>query len=207
MLSAAPKLINLHCAITVSRVLPSAQIPYLASPLLRTLHYEITNADGASNGPASPSNSYHTYLSSSILSGALPSLTHLYALLTTPQELFGSASKSLSSASRPSTLPAPLNLGLQRPLHLFTKSISELEWNLILISPPSPAHLRGSTTTIGPESLHHSIPLSPQYRKQGRKSVMVGNGFGGFLPVPSLDFAPDSPESKTQRNDSDAWMG
>jgi len=207
ILSAAPKLINFHTAITVSRALPSLQTPPLASQFLQKLHYEIANADRKPSGLASPSDSYYTYLSSSILSGALPSLTHLYALLVTPQELLQPASKPLSSANRPGTIPAPLSLGLKRPLHLFTKSISELEWNLTLISPPSLADQRGGTTTTGPESLHHAIPLSPQYRKQGRQSAIVGNGFGGFLAVPSPGLAPDSPESKNQRNDSDAWMG
>lgn len=207
ILSAAPNLIKLHSAITVSRALPSIQIPPLASHSLQALHYEIANADGTPNDLASPSNSYYTYLSSSILSGALPFLTHLYALLVTPQELLQPALGPLSSANRSSTIPAPLSLGLKQPLHLFTKSISELEWNLTMISPPSPAHHRGRTITIGPESLHHAMPLSPQYRKQGRQSTSVGNGFGGFLAVPSPGFAPDSPASKNQWKDSDAWMG
>ncbi len=207
ILTAAPNLINLHSTITVSRALPSAQIPPLASHSLQTLHYSVENADGSPNGPTSLSDSYYTYLSSSILSGALPSLTRLYALSVTPQDLLQPALKSLSLANRPGTIPAPLSLGLKQPLRLFTKSISELEWNLTLISPPSPAHHRGSTTTIGPESLHHAMPLTPQYGNQGRQSVIVGNGFGGFLAIPSPGFSPESPEWKNQRNDLDAWMG
>lgn len=207
LLLATPNLIKLHSAVMVTRGVPSPQIPPLASPSLRTLHYDVANTETSSNGLATPSDSYYAYLISSILSGMLTSLTHLYTLSVTPRDLLQSVLQPSDSSTWPGPIPKPSPMGLKRPLRLLTKSVSELEWDLTLISPPSSAHRRGNSTLLGPESLQHALPLSPQYGNQSRQSVIVGNGFGGFLAIPSPGF-PHSPEStKSQRKDADAWMG
>lgn len=207
ILCAAPKLKYLRIVIAVSRALPAPQAPPLASSSLQTLHYEISNAENSYNGLPRPSESYYAYLSSSILSGSLPSLTRLYALSITPQELLKPAMRPTLLASRSEAIPPPISLGLEQPLRLFTKTVSELEWNLTLISPPSPAHRRGSTIVIGPESLQNTEPLSLWHENKVRQSIIVGNGFGGFLAIPSPGFPPESQEPKMQKIDSNAWMG
>ena len=211
ILSIAPHLITLHVVASVNRALAPSQTPSLTSQSLKTLHYEITNASSSPGGLASSSDSYYAYLSASVLSGSLPSLSHLYALSDNPQNFLQPApppsQPSNSRNRRGTTLPAPLSLGITRPLHLYTKAVREMEWDLTLISPPTPAHRRGSTTATAPESLYHPAPLSPQYRNAGRNSVMVGNGFGGFLAVPSPGFVPGSPQPRKKKKDLDAWMG
>lgn len=207
ILSLAPQLTKLHLTTKVSRALVSSQIPWLASRSLEILHYEIANVDDSPGGLGSPSDSYYTYLSSSILDGSLPSLSQLYALSDTPQKLLQPSPRLGFAASRPGATPSPLSLGITRPLYLYTKSVSELEWELTLILPPSSEHHSGSTTITKPESLHHIPPLSPQYRNQGRQSVMVGNGFGGFLAVPTEETMPGSPKHKDKKKDRSAWMG
>ena len=207
ILSAATNLTNLHISTNVTRPLVSSEIPLLASQSLRTFHYEISNANTSPNNFASPSESYYAYLSTSVLNGSLPSLNHLYALSDAPQDLLQPPPRPSFLGNRKGTIPRPLSLGITRPLHLYTKAIREMEWNVTLISPPTPSDRRGSTTAAEPESLYHPAPLSPQYRRTGRDSVMVSNGFGGFLAVPSPGLAPGSPQSKNKKKDLDSWMG
>ncbi|KAF6226055.1 hypothetical protein HO173_012545 [Letharia columbiana] len=207
ILAAAPSLITLRVAESVAHALPQSQSPPLASCSLRNLYYEIASADSSPRGLSSLSDSYYSYLSSSILSGALPSLSHLYALSTAlptmllppPQPAF--AVNGTSKAYRPVT---PV---VSRPLRLYTKAVTEMEWNLTLISPPTLADRYATATTTRPMSLYLDNQLSPQWRDKGRESVMVGNGFGGFLAVPSEDPRSGSPKAKKDTRDLDAWMG
>lgn len=207
ILAAAPSLTTLHVAESVSRALPQSQSPALTSCSLRNLHYEITSASSSPRGRSSPSDSYYSCLSSSILSGSLPSLSHLYALSTSlptmllppPQPAF--AMNGTSSAYR------PVNNVISRPLRLYTKAVTEMEWNLTLISPPTLADRRGSATTTRPMSLYLENQQGPRWRDKGRERVMVGNGFGGFLAVPSEGTWSGSPKAKKGMKDVDAWMG
>lgn len=212
ILATAPHLTNLQIAESVSRALPSSSVPPLASHSLRSFHYEISNANSSPPGLQAPAGSYYAYLSTSILSGSLPSLTNLYALSPTLPTLLLAPPRPnfmAHAANMTGTIPSPLLLNSFAPLKLYTKSISELEWNLTIVTPPTTADRRGSVMPIGPESLYRESPLSPQWRSQGRESVMVGNGFGGFLAVPSPgdDYNPGSPGSKKKRQDMDSWMG
>lgn len=205
ILAAAPSLTTLYINESVSRALP--QTPALASCSLRNLHYEITNANSSPRGLSSPSDSYYSCLSSSILSGSLPSLTHLYALCTSlptmllppPQPNF-----AMNGASNPYR---PVDDVISRPLRLYTKAVTEMEWNLTLMNPPTPADRHGSATTTRPMSLYLENQRGPRWREMGRESVMVGNGFGGFLAVPSEDTWSGSPKAKKGKKDVDAWMG
>ena len=72
--------------------------------------------------------------------------------------------------------------------------------------PPTSLDRRLSAMSIGPMSLH-GPQLSPQWRDKGRESVMVGNGFGGFLAVPTDNTRPGNLKVKNKRQDSGAWMG
>lgn len=207
ILAAAPSLTTLHVAESISRALPQSQTTPLASRSLRILHYEISSANSSPRGLSSPADSYYSYLSSSILSGSLPSLSHLYALSSTlptmllppPQPAF--ATNGTGNAYR------PVATVISRPLRLYTKAVTEMEWNLTLIIPPTLADRRGSATTTRPMSLYHENQLSPQWRDKGRESVMVGNGFGGFLVVPGEDPWSEIPKVKKGQRDVDAWMG
>lgn len=204
ILAAAPLLSSIHIAESVARALPPSPIPPLASRSLQILHYEITSPSGSPPMLQSPAESYYTYLSSSLLGGALPSLKSLYALSSSlPTLLLPPPVAPFATAHGPS-----IPYGISRPLNLYTKSISELEWNLTLITPPTSQNRRGSVTATRPVSLYHTGQLSPSRGNHGRDSVMVGNGFGGFLAVPSEDARPGSSSGgKNKPGRGDAWMG
>ncbi|KAK5119823.1 hypothetical protein LTR85_007149 [Meristemomyces frigidus] len=92
--------------------------------------------------------------------------------------------------------------GFNQTLEVFSKGIDELEWVFTAISPPASTSLttnnnnrtrdRGFSTASGGRPLSAysaSRGLGPQWAQGGfggeaRKSVIVGNGFGGFLAVP-----------------------
>lgn len=207
ILAVAPSLTTLHVSESVSRALPQSQDSLLASRSLRVLHYEISSANSAPRGCSSPSDSYYSSLSSSVLSGSLPSLSHLYALSTSLPKMLLPPPQPAFAANGTSGAYRPVITVISRPLRLFTKAVAEMEWNLTLISPPTLADCRGSATTTRPMSLYHENQLSPQWRDNGRESVMVGNGFGGFLAVPSEDLRSGSPKAKKGKKDVDAWMG
>ena len=207
ILSAAPCLISLHITASVSRAHPFTQIPYLASDSLRLLHFEISDSDSSPGGVPSPSESYYAYLSSSILNGSLPSLMQLYGLSATLQNLLQPAPSLKFSGNRSGAIPASLKPGISQPLHLHTKSMSEMEWESTLLLPQSTGRGRDSVVEKRSESMYNVAPLSPQYRYQGRQSVIVGNGFGGFLAVPNEDPPQSSPRFKNKTKDIDAWMG
>ena len=207
ILAAAPSLTTLRIAAFVSRALSKSQIPPLASYSLRTLHYEISSPDRSPRELSSPSNIYYSSLSSSILSGSLPSLSHLYALsaslptmlLPPPEPAF--AVNGASNANR------PVNTVTPRPLRLYTKAVAEMEWDLTLISPPTLGDRRGNASVTRPMSLYLENQLSPQWMEKGRESVLLGNGFGGFLTIPSEEVRSGSSRSRKGEKYVGAWMG
>lgn len=209
---AAPTLTAFHISEAVSRPFPIAPPPLLASRSLTTLHYEIsTSTSSTSRGPHGPSESYYTYLSASLLSGALPSLATLYALsphlptLLLPEP--GPAFANTNDRPKP-----PPQLNLAHPLNLYTKLLPEMEWSLTLLSPPTLSGFNPIHPTTRPVSLYYAPQLSPQWRDKGRESVMVGNGFGGFLMVPGEagkgTGSPGKGKGRRERSrERDAWMG
>lgn len=204
ILTAASSLKTLHVTESVSHALPQSQPPPLASCSLRVLRYEISNANSSFRGLSSPSDSYYSCLSSSILSGSLPSLSHLYALSTSLPTMLLPPPQPTFAVDRTSNAYRPVTTVIPHPLRLYTKAVTEMEWNLTLISPPTPDR-RGSASTTRPMSLYLEYQLNPQWGDKGRESVMVGNGFGGFLAVPSE--GSGSPKAKKGNRDVDAWMG
>ena len=206
ILAAAPSLTTLHIAEGVSRTLLPSQISPLASRSLHILHYEISSTSSSPRGLSSPSDSYYSCLSSSILTGALPSLSRLYVLSTSLPTMLLSPPQFPSPVSGSRNADPSVN---RRPLCLYTKAVPEMEWNLTLISLPTPADRRGSATTTRPMSLFFGNQLSPQWRDKGIESSMVGDGFGGFLavPMPSEDHCPGTSKAKKGVKDVDAWMG
>ena len=237
VLRAATNLDSLTINETVSRSFPITTVPQLASRSLQTLHYEILPA---SNSPNPPSETYYGYLAMSLLSGSLPSLTGLYAfspsfpdlLVSAPiapfaipssphkQSRFSAYSIASTSSSIYSTQGSNTNSsvlsGLILPLNLYTKSAStpELEWSFTYIEPPNPkTGRRGSMTATRPLSLmvNEGLPNSPTWGPKGRDGTLVGNGFGGFLAVPSDDGGgrPGSSHGHKRRvsGKGNMWMG
>lgn len=198
-----------HLAIveTVSKSLTLAaqQLPPLTSLSLRTLHFEIVSSDEV-HGLQKPAESYYSYLASSLHQNALPALSTLYVRDQTFPELLmlppipgfaGSDQGSLKS--KPSNLSMNgLSLkqapggGFHQTLEVFSKGIDELEWVFTAIAPPAQGGDRRQSVISGGRPLSAysaSRGLGPQWAQGGfggeaRKSVIVGNGFGGFLAVP-----------------------
>lgn len=175
---------------TVSRSFPLQQPPSLSCPLLRTLNFEIMSPEASSTshvGSTRLTDSYYAYLSSSIHANRLPSLQKLYVrdpnfaetlLLQPPGPAFSGG-------------PKP---GFSQALEIYSKGLDDLDWistavgHEDLSSDPFPASGRQ------PHSNFSGRPVSainatrgegPQWGGGARMSVMMGNGQGGFLAVPS----------------------
>lgn len=177
--------------VSKSLALELSEMPPLTSITLKTLHFEISDSEDA-HGLQKPAASYYSYLAQSLIGNALPALTQLYVrdpdfaelLLLPPPPAFtdGSVRSSVVSIAPPR--------GLHQPLEVFAKGLDELEWVFTAIRPPT-APGRGSVASAGRpiSSYEASRGLGPQWAQGGfggdaRKSVIVGNGFGGFLAVP-----------------------
>jgi hypothetical protein len=90
---------------------------------------------------------------------------------------------------------SPGGSGLQRQLEVYTKGLEEMEWNFSRVEPAQANGRRGSMTPLRPVSAYGlatsggqmSASWSGSFGGHGdvRKSVVVGNGFGGFLAVPA----------------------
>lgn len=93
-------------------------------------------------------------------------------------------------------------VGLKQELEIYSKGLDEMEWIVSKYQPPKKGGRRGSATTPRPVSLYG---ISNEGRGTwnemagARKSVIVGNGFGGFLSVPA-----DGSDSYTGRPSSSA---
>jgi len=184
---------------TVSSALPLDPLPPLQSRTLQTLHYEITPSESLGDFPAAltkPTDSHHAYLTQSLLSNNLPSLHTLSVrdpdlpqmlLLAPPQPSFApSAPRPQAAAFSPS-----------HALQIYTKPASgdDSEWvyHSLDASAVSDSARPGSASSSSSSLAVAGRPLSligasrglgPQWGGDARRSVVVGNGFGGFLAVP-----------------------
>ncbi|KAF2096196.1 hypothetical protein NA57DRAFT_43484 [Rhizodiscina lignyota] len=228
---AASNLKALRVIEQVATSMPLDPIPPMASFSLSTLKFELTPRDEesspratnasalhllASPMHASITDSYYAYLSSSLMSNSLPALRELYVrdptfpdslLLAPPVQPFA------GGKAPPKGLGGPQ--GLTHPLSVYTKGLDEHDWVYNFISPTGlPAGRRGSLSLSGgrPMSAYSaSRGLGPQWGT-GRESVVVGNGFGGFLAIPSEEVPGARPGSRGSIKDSGAhghrgsWM-
>ncbi|KAJ6107136.1 hypothetical protein N7523_008459 [Penicillium sp. IBT 18751x] len=201
ILAAAPRLRSLSIIQEVSRSFPTEQIPPLTSKSLTLLHYEITS-ETENHGLAPVARSYYTYLVSSLMSRSLPALRDLYVrdaqfpdtlLLAPPPRLFGGGESG----------PQMMSGGLSQPLHVYSKGLDELEWNFTPYEPdPGFGRRSGSTRPVS----FHDAQLSRSWGGDARKSVLVGNGFGGFLAVPAdEDERPKSSGGYKRASRQDLW--
>jgi hypothetical protein len=200
ILAAAPRLQNLSIIQEVSSSFPMEQIPLMASKSLHLLHFELTSQTD-NHGMPPVASSYYTYLISSLMARALPALRNLYVrdsefpdtlLLMPPPRLFGGGESGPRAQG-----------GLSQPLNVYSKGLDELEWNFTPYDPSPAASRRDSRTR--PVSFHEA-QLSRSWGGEARKSVLVGNGFGGFLAVPAEGDRPQSGHGNQNRlSKQDLW--
>ncbi|KAJ5500824.1 hypothetical protein N7463_008074 [Penicillium fimorum] len=200
ILAAAPRLESLSIIQEVSRSFPMEQIPPMASKSLHLLHYELTSQIDNHGMPPVVS-SYYTYLVSSLVSRTLPALRELYVrdssfpdtlLLMPPPRLFGGGENG-----------PQMRGGLSQPLNVYSKGLDEFEWNFTPYDPsPAPGRRDSSTRPVS----FHEAQLSRSWGGDARKSVLVGNGFGGFLAVPADEERPRSSQGHQKRlSKQDLW--
>ncbi|KAF2685046.1 F-box domain-containing protein [Lentithecium fluviatile CBS 122367] len=185
ILHAATNLETLEYTATAATPLPIDPIPPLASRSLCKLNYEIISTN--TNQLYSPSASCYQYLTTSLMSNSLPHLRQLYVRDPDFPE-----SLTLAPPLRPFA-DAPPSRGFTQPLEVFSKGLDELEWIFTSIIPADGYGRRGSMSGGRPLSSYSaSKGLGPQWGGDARKSVVVPNGFGGFLAVPADHERPRS---------------
>ncbi|KAJ5050947.1 uncharacterized protein L3040_002814 [Drepanopeziza brunnea f. sp. 'multigermtubi'] len=234
ILAVAPNLKHLSITESVTTSFPAADVPSLSSKSLETFHYEITAATSA-NTYANTTASHYAYLTRSLIAGGLPSLTELYVRdpyfaetlldLAPPLPAFaadldnlappkpfaaGHKAKSLSLSSNNPFAKLHQGPGLRQELQVFSKGSDEMEWNFSKVKPPPCGGKRGSATVPRPLSsygLTDSMGRGWNSATGGaRQSVIVGNGFGGFLAVPADGGRPSSSAGERNRGSQyDMW--
>ncbi|KAI9368108.1 hypothetical protein BJX61DRAFT_240848 [Aspergillus egyptiacus] len=202
ILSSAPNILDLLVIQEVDRSFPPEKVPPLSSPTLRLLHYEITSPPGT-YGVLPKAASYYTYLISTLMSNSLPSLSDLYVrdadfpealLLAPPPRLFGGGEAG----------PQFMGGGLTRPLNVYSKGLDELEWNFTPYEPLGPT-TRGRRDSVTRPVSFHEAGLGRSWGGDARKSVLVGNGFGGYLAVPVDEGRPKSSGGWKRDSRGDLW--
>ncbi|KAH8731777.1 hypothetical protein GQ44DRAFT_745818 [Phaeosphaeriaceae sp. PMI808] len=141
-------------------------LPPMTSYTLHKLNFEIISS--SSNQRYPPGASYYQYLAKSLISPH-PRTPHP-PLLRRPTPSFN------------------------QPLEVYSKGLDELEWIFTSIIPPSDATGRRPSLSGGRPVSSYSAHrgLGPQWGGEARKSVVVPNGFGGFLAIPADDARPRS---------------
>ncbi|KAF1941195.1 hypothetical protein EJ02DRAFT_466775 [Clathrospora elynae] len=184
ILRAAATLRTLEFTTIVSASLPLDPVPPMMSYTLYTLNYEIISS--SSNQIYPPGASYYQYLAKSLMSNCLPALRQVYVRDPDFPEIL-----TLAPPIRPfSEAPPPI---FNQPLEVYSKGLDELEWIFTSIIPPESSGRRCSVSGGRPLSSYSAHKgLGPQWGGDARKSVVVPNGFGGFLAVPADDARPRS---------------
>ncbi|KAI5286687.1 hypothetical protein KEM54_006590 [Ascosphaera aggregata] len=191
-------------------------IPPLFSSTLKTLHYEVTSPP-TPPGIVPAAETYYAYLVSSILAKGFPALREVYvkdnkfpnALLTAPAIAPGTNPRmsllpapgfggNVSAAGDRSSLNMVANPTVDKPLKIYSKDPTELEWNFTAYNPRA---ARGSRATETRPVSFFGASLGPAWGGESRKSVLVGNGFGGYVAVPV-----DEEGDKKKRRNTSGWI-
>ncbi|KAF2646804.1 hypothetical protein P280DRAFT_19134 [Massarina eburnea CBS 473.64] len=190
----ATNLQTLEYTATVSASLPIDPVPPMTSRSLRKLNYEIIS--NSTHQMYSPATSYYQYLTNSLMSSSLPALRQLYVRDPDFPE-----SLTLAPPVRPFA-DAPPPRGFSQPLEVFSKGLDELEWIFTSITPADGFGRRGSMAGGRPLSSYSAHKgLGPQWGGDARRSVVVPNGFGGFLAIPAESERPQSAGNLTAGGD------
>ncbi|ORY19283.1 hypothetical protein BCR34DRAFT_472423 [Clohesyomyces aquaticus] len=189
ILWAATGLEHMTYIASVTASLPIDPMPPLASISLRVLNFEITSSSSNQQSLYPPAASYYQYLTTSLMSSSLPALRQLYV-----RDPDFAESLTLAPPIRPfADSPQHTPRGFNQPLEVFSKGLDELEWVFTSVMPADSYGRRGSMSGGRPLSSYSaSKGLGPQWGGEARKSVVVPNGFGGFLAVPADDERPKS---------------
>ncbi len=184
ILQSARNLKTLEYIATVTAPLPLEPLPPLESRTLHRLNYEVMS--NATNHVYAPGTSHYQYLATSLQGNGLPALRKLYVRDPDFPEVL-----TLAPPIRPfSDAPPPM---FNQPLEVFSKGLDELDWIFTSIIPPEASGRRASLAGGRPLSSYSAHKgLGPQWGGEARKSVVVPNGFGGFLAVPVDDGRPKS---------------
>ena len=185
VLQAATSLRTLEYTAHVAAALPLDPIPPMGSFTLHKLSYEIIST--SSNQLYPPASSYYQYLAKSLMNNCLPTLRQVYVREPSFPEIL-----TLAPPVRPfSEAPPPM---FNQPLEIYSKGMDELEWIFTSIIPTEGAGGRRPSVSGGRPVSSYSAHkgLGPQWGGEARKSVVVPNGFGGFLAVPADDARPRS---------------
>ncbi|KAI4713655.1 hypothetical protein J4E89_001102 [Alternaria sp. Ai002NY15] len=177
ILQAAVTLRTLEYNATVSASLPLDPIPPMTSYTLHKLHFEVISSSAHQAYP--PSASCYQYLANSLIANRMPALRQLYVRDPEFPEVL-----TLAPPIRPfSEAPPPM---FNQPLEVYSKGLDELDWIFTSIMPPEAQGRRASVSVGRPLSSYSAHKgLGPQWGGDARKSIVVPNGFGGFLAVPA----------------------
>lgn len=184
ILQAATSLKTLEYTALVTAALPLDPVPPMGSHTLHKLNYEIISTSSNHLYPSGAS--YYQYLAKSLMNNCLPALRQLYVRDPDFPEIL-----TLAPPVRPfSEAPPPM---FNQPLEVYSKGLDELEWIFTSIIPAESHGRRPSVSGGRPLSSYSAHKgLGPQWGGDARKSVVVPNGFGGFLAVPADDARPRS---------------
>ncbi|KAF2084651.1 F-box domain-containing protein [Saccharata proteae CBS 121410] len=164
--------------------------PPLFSASLKTMHFEITSARDALQGLQPPASSYYAYLITSLLTNSLPRLRELWVYdpdfaetltLAPPMPSYARHGNGNGNGNG-----AP-HQGFHQPLEVYAKGVDEHDWIFNKVHGDGAPGDRGSLSLSGgrPLSAYSAQQgLGPQWGGGERKSMVVGNGFGGYLAVP-----------------------
>lgn len=177
VLKAAVNLKTLEYTATVSVSLPLDPIPPMTSYTLHKLNFEVIS--GSTNQVYSPCSSYYQYLANSLTSNSLPALREVWVRDPDFPEIL-----TLVPPVRPFSEAPPAFFN--QPLEVYSKGLDELDWIFTSILPPEGAGRRASMSQSRPLSSYSAHKgLGPQWGGDARKSIVVPNGFGGFLAIPA----------------------
>ena len=184
VLAVASNLRSLSIVENVENAFPNDHaFPPMASKTLIRLHYEITSDFSSLRDPRlqiqSVTGSYHSYLIACLLAKpqALPALTELYVRdRDFPEALLLAATPPPRPFAGRS--PVAATYGFNKPLSIYTKGIHDFEWNFASTMSETP-----HSPPTRPISVLGSDAVSTGWARDGRLSMVVGNGVGGFLAV------------------------
>ncbi|QSZ32622.1 hypothetical protein DSL72_002201 [Monilinia vaccinii-corymbosi] len=198
-------------------------VPLLTSISLQTLHYEITASSSSSSFKSTVRSYYAYLTNSLLanrlpalralyvrdadfpeslidLAPPVPSYATDADTFAPPNRssVIGSNRFSSNNPFAQATMAQmmPTGMGLKQELEVYSKGLDEMEWNFAKVQPPTAPGGRGSATSARPISsygLGDSMGKAWAPGHGARKSIIVGNGFGGFLAVPADD--PPRPSS------------